>query len=161
MLTCDMPPPDELLQSWKPRRENQIMGLEIVSIALGARCRVAATGPGNCSVHATGVSSFAEELRNRDCVVWSDNSGAEHALRKGVCLLIPPLVATGVACACMKGATKAFDHNALVHTLWRKFMDLGMDVQIMRVPTNDNIADNPSRQELTMLARFMTVLCCS
>ena len=75
--------------------------------------------------------------------------------------MIPPLVATGVACACMKGATKAFDHNALVHTLWRKFMDLGMDVQIMRVPTNDNIADNPSRQELTMLARFMTVLCCS
>ena len=45
----------------------------------------------------------------------------------------------------MEGATRAFDHNALVHTLWRKFMDLGMDVQIMRVPTDNNIADNPSR----------------
>ena len=61
----------------------------------------------------------------------------------------------------MEGATKAFDHNALVHTLWRKFMDLGMDVQIMRVPTDDNIADNPSRQELPALAWFLVSHCCS
>ena len=59
------------------------MGLEIVSIALGPRRCRAATMPGDCSVHAIGVSSFASELQNRDCVVWSDNSGAEHALRKG------------------------------------------------------------------------------
>ena len=59
------------------------MGLEIVSIALGARhCRAVAM-LSDCSLHVTGVSSFAKELQNRDCVAWSDNSGAEHALRKG------------------------------------------------------------------------------
>ena len=55
----------------------------MVSIALGARhCRAVAM-LSDCSLHVTGVSSFAKELQNRDCVAWSDNPGAEHALRKG------------------------------------------------------------------------------
>ena len=31
-----------------------------------------------------GVSTFDEELRGRNVVIWSDNSGAEHATRKGM-----------------------------------------------------------------------------
>jgi len=31
----DMAPPPELLQSWTARLDNQIMGLEVVSISLG------------------------------------------------------------------------------------------------------------------------------
>ena len=34
-LSCDMAPPQSLMDSWALRRDNQIMGLEIVSIALG------------------------------------------------------------------------------------------------------------------------------
>ena len=49
----------------------------------------------------------------------------------------------------LAGATKAFDHNALVHALWKKFLHMGMEVQICRVPTDDNIADNPSRQNVS------------
>ena len=83
VLTCDMPHPEELSKSWKPKRENQIMGSEMVSIALGARLCRAAAMLGDCPVYATCVPSFAKEQQNRDCVLWNGNSGAEHALRKG------------------------------------------------------------------------------
>ena len=33
---CDYEPPQELIDSWVRRSDNQIMGLEILSIALGA-----------------------------------------------------------------------------------------------------------------------------
>ena len=59
-------------------------------------------------------------------------------------LLTLPIKAATSPCA---GATEAFDHNALVHTLWKKFLHMGMEVQICRVPTDDNIADNPSRHK--------------
>ena len=55
------------------------------------------------------------------------------------------------------GATKAFDHNALVHTLWMKFLRMGMEVQICRVPTDDNIADNPSRYKVNPALAQRTV----
>ena len=32
---CDMEPPQELVQTFFPRRDNQIMGLEILSVSLG------------------------------------------------------------------------------------------------------------------------------
>ena len=43
------------------------------------------------------------------------------------------------------GATKQFDHNCLVHALWKHFLELGTEVYVTRVPTDYNIADNPSR----------------
>ena len=36
VYTCDMAPPGELMRSFKPRNDDQIMALEILSIALGA-----------------------------------------------------------------------------------------------------------------------------
>ena len=34
---CDMAPPPGLMEKWIARKDNQIMGLELLSIALGAR----------------------------------------------------------------------------------------------------------------------------
>ena len=32
---CDMRPPNELMSTFKPRKDAQIMGLEVLSVALG------------------------------------------------------------------------------------------------------------------------------
>ena len=47
------------------RGDNQITSLEILSIALG-------------------ISTFAKEIEGRNLIIWSDNTGAESATRKGV-----------------------------------------------------------------------------
>ena len=62
-LWCHMPAPDTIMDSFRCRRDNQIMGLELLSISLG-------------------FSSFERELKGRHVVVHSDNTGAE------VCALV-------------------------------------------------------------------------
>ena len=59
---CDMATPCEVLQCFKYRKDNQILGQEMLSIALG-------------------LSSFAGVLSHRRVVIWSDNVGAESATR--------------------------------------------------------------------------------
>ena len=51
-------PPEHLVAKFKRRRDNQIMGLELLSISLG-------------------FSTFEELLRGRKVVVHSDNTGSE------------------------------------------------------------------------------------
>ena len=69
--TCDMEPPEEILRSWRARKDNQIMGLEILSIALG-------------------FCTFANDIAARDVIIYSDNTGAEHAVAKGMLSGVPP-----------------------------------------------------------------------
>ena len=83
---------------------------------------------------ALGVCSFAQRLEGRNVVIWSDNRGAEVATEKG--------------------ATKNFDQGCVVHALWRRFLELRMGVWVMRVPTDDNIADEPSREHYDTLWRM-------
>ena len=61
---CDMAPKSEILQNFRRRSDNQIMGLELLSIALG-------------------LSSFEPWLRGRRVMIWSDNTGAESAAKRG------------------------------------------------------------------------------
>ena len=84
-----MQPNEKQLSFFKQRGDNQIMSLELLSIALG-------------------VGTWAGMLEGRDLVIWSDNSGAEAATRRG--------------------ATKQFDHNCLVHALWKRFAELRAEV---------------------------------
>jgi hypothetical protein len=51
-------PPKHLIEKFKRRRDNQIMGLELLSISLG-------------------LSTFAELIRGRNVVIHSDNTGSE------------------------------------------------------------------------------------
>lgn len=63
-LYTDGKPCKMLLDRLATRKDNQIMGLESIAIALG-------------------LSTFAPELHQRKVVVYSDNKGAEAATRKG------------------------------------------------------------------------------
>jgi hypothetical protein len=78
-----------------------------------------------------GLSTFAAELRGCAVRVWTDNAGGEGALRKG--------------------GSKASDHNLLIHATWLLAARGGFGMYIYRVPTKDNIADSPSREEYTLL----------
>ena len=68
-----------------------------------------------------GISSFAELIRGRNVVIWSDNTGAEAVAKRGT--------------------AKTFDHCCLAHALWKRFAELQLGVWVERVPTEVNIAD--------------------
>lgn len=80
---------------------------------------------------ALGVGSFAKLLRGKNVVIWSDNTGAEHSAGRGSC--------------------KRFDQGCLIHALWKRFLELEMAVWVERVPTQFNIADDPSREHYCLL----------
>jgi len=75
----DWEPPASLLETFKPRKDEQIMGQELLAIAVG-------------------LCTFLPQLEGCCVRVWTDNAGGEGALRKG--------------------ATKASDHNLIVHAVW-------------------------------------------
>ena len=66
------------------------------------------------------------ELQGCDLHIYSDNTGAESCLRKG--------------------AAKSFDHSCIVHSMWKRAVELDVDLAVFRVPTAENLADLPSRR---------------
>ena len=108
IVFADWAPPQSLMTLFQSRKDNQIMGLELLAIALG-------------------LSTFGELLLGRNVRVWSDNTGSEHATRRG--------------------ASKQFDHNCIAHCIWLVAARLKIGMQIERVATDDNIADLPSRED--------------
>lgn len=101
-------PTEQMMQLFKRRGDNQIMGLELLSISLG-------------------LCTFEKYLRNRRVVIHSDNTGSEMALRRGT--------------------SRSYDHAQLVHHQWFQAACKGMELHVVRVKTDDNIADLPSRSE--------------
>ena len=61
---CDQGPTQEQLAFFTTRRDKQICGLELLSIALG-------------------LSTFSEQFKGRKVHIFSDNKGAESATAKG------------------------------------------------------------------------------
>ena len=55
------------------------------------------------------------------------------------------------------GATKQFDQNSLVHAIWKYLAMLDVEVWVARVPTDDNIADLPSREDYSLLRLLRAV----
>ena len=96
VLYCDWAPPGDLVGRFIAREDGQIAGLEILAVALG-------------------LSTWADRLRGRDVVIYSDNTVAEFCLKKG--------------------SAKALDHCALIHAFWVSVLDLDLRVWIERVPT--------------------------
>ena len=80
---------------------------------------------------ALGLSVFAEELRGRKAIIFFDNIGAEAATRKG--------------------AAKSWDHCQIIHEIWTMAAQNQTHLWIERVPTDDNIADLPSREEYKLI----------
>ena len=146
-----MEPDKSLMSSFKKRGDNQITSLEILSIALGELSYNMSFFLIEHSVFA-GLSTFAEELQSRDVVIWSDNSGAESATRRGKhceCGII-----NLCSYVCLSGATKQFDQNSLIHAIWHHLARLKIHVWVERVPTKLNIADLPSRESYDLLNRI-------
>ena len=77
------------------------------------------------------IATFSQELHGRKVIVWSDNSGAEAAT--------------------VKGAAKAWDHNQVIHEVWYQALENRTWLWIERVPSDDNVADLPSREEYQLL----------
>ena len=101
-----------------------------------------------------GLSAFKEKLRGRNVVVHTDNTIAENGVKKG--------------------RSKSFDHACVVHCIWcvsihlviimlqffsvivRRSMALDLEaaLYIKRVPTKENLADDPSRERYGLLQRM-------
>ena len=70
---CDCEPPAEAMAHFCERRDGQIMGLELLALALA-------------------VSSFKQMIAGRRIVLWSDNVGAEKAAAccsQTLCMQLP------------------------------------------------------------------------
>ena len=82
---------------------------------------------------ALGLCTFAPELHKRKVVVYSDNKGAEAAARKG--------------------SASSWDHCQVIHEIWSHALLNSTYVWIERVPSEDNLADLPSRGEYQLVAK--------
>ena len=77
------------------------------------------------------LHTFLPYLKSRRVIVYTDNAGGEGALRKGT--------------------TEAWDHNLLVHGVWLLAAKARIGLWVERVPTDDNISDDPSREAYALL----------
>ena len=66
--------------------------------------------------------------------IFSDNKGAELSTEKG--------------------RARAWDHSAVVHSIWMKAAKIGCFMWVERVPTKENISDLPSRQRYQLLKKM-------
>jgi len=108
----DGKPSAKIMAGFLRRNDAQICGLEMLAIALG-------------------LSSFADELRGRNVVIYSDNKGAEAATRNGI--------------------AKAWDHCQIIHEVWTMALRIGAHLWIERVSSEENVSDLPSREEYGLL----------
>ncbi len=79
----DWQPTERIMNSFKSRRDGQIMALELLSIAFGASLRLL-PWCSSAGIHSRlqGLSVFREKLTGRNVHIYSDNVGAEWAVRK-------------------------------------------------------------------------------
>ena len=92
-------------------------------------------------------------IAGRNVVVFSDNTGVAVVEQCMALELNSSVVlVSGAEAATRKGSTKNFDQHSLVHGMWKRFAELKVGVWVMRVPTDDNIADCPSRSFLLCFA---------
>ena len=49
---------------------------------------------------------------------------------------------------------RAFDHTCIVHSIWTMLWKMGTGAYVVRVPTKDNLADDPSRERYGLLKRM-------
>ena len=121
------PPPPGVMHCFLHRRDNQIMGLELLAISLG-------------------FCTFERRLKGRRVIIHSDNTGSEASpwCASGPTFGIGALLAAQATVR--RGSAKRLDHAQLVHSQWLHAAKLGMRLHVVRVATHDNIADLPSRE---------------
>ena len=78
-----------------------------------------------------GMMTFSPLLVNRTFRIWTDNSGAEGAVARG-------------------GSPQP-DHNCIIHRIWSFAYLNFMNPWFGRVPSDDNVADGPTRGDHRVL----------
>ena len=144
---ADLEPSAEVLAHFRFGGDNGIMSLELLSIALGDLVWVVGcVWDTACTFSlASGISVFADMIAGRNVIIYSDNTGGVACLATHTGFVIFVGVGVGAEAATRKGTTKNFDQHSLVHCMWKRFAELRVGVWVLRVPTDDNIADCPSR----------------
>ena len=131
----DMQPSASTLAQFTVRGDNQIASLELLAIAFGQNTSYSCLALRRrvCYVMA-GLSSFEQLLKGQNIVVHSDNTTAEHSVRKG--------------------RARTFDHTAVVHSIWTKVWKLGAGMTVLRVGSKQNLSDDPSRERYGLLDKI-------
>lgn len=114
-LYTDGKPSKAIVEQLTKRKDSQIMALESIAIALG-------------------LCTFAPELHKRKVVVYSDNTAAEAAAKKG--------------------SARSWDHAQIVHQVWKVAAANQCAVWIERVESKKNLADLPSRCSYELMERL-------
>ena len=86
---------------------------------------------------SVGLTTFADELRGRKVLVFSDNTGAEAAARRG--------------------SAHAWDHCEMIHGIWTQAFLNQTHVWILRVASDDNLSDLLSRTKYKILQELEAV----
>ena len=136
----DGQPSDKVMDAFVARADNQIMTLEILAISVG-------------------LSTFADELRGRKVVVFSDNRGAEvgSVLRLSQFPRVLPML-SALQAASRNGRAKCVDHCGLIHEIWTHCFLNGTYLWIERVPSSHNISDLPSREDYGLVEELGDIL---
>ena len=125
-------PSQKVMKAFYHRRDNQIMGLELLAISLG-------------------LETFKELLSGRRVVIHSDNSGSEVGSFALKTIIRPAFACVRWQVSVRRGTARSWDHAQLVHAQWLQLALMGSQVHVLRVSTDDNIADLPSRGEFNVL----------
>ena len=75
-----------------------------------------------------GTATFKDMLKKENVKVWIDNKSGEGAFEKG--------------------NARSYARNLMAHAFWLGAARNQMNIQMMRVASKQNIADEPSRSEL-------------
>ena len=95
----DCAPDHRILEQFQIRGDNQIASLEMLAIAYGLHFSLSVLCMWSVNNRfLAGLSTFANDLRGLRVIVHSDNTVAEHGMRKG--------------------RARAFDHTAVIHSVW-------------------------------------------
>ena len=94
----DWEPSEEVLRSFKQRRDGQIMALELLSVAFGMSPFGSASQFCVRCASWSGLSAFQDLLQGRNLHIFSDNVGAECAMRRN--------------------KARSWDHTCIVHGIW-------------------------------------------
>ena len=133
----DGPPAGDIMASLKERKDNQIGQLfcspRFPLSLVRPLCRPFAGALETLAI-ALGLSTFLPRLVGRNVILYGDNKGAEAAARKG--------------------SAKQFDWCKIIHGIWSLAFHGRFGLWISRVPTDDNIADLPSREEYDLLFKL-------
>ena len=132
----DGPPADDIMASLKKRNDNQIGPLSRAPslVSRAPPTRLPCAGALETLAIALGLSTFLPRLVGRNVILYGDNTGAEAATRKG--------------------SAKQFDLCRIIHGIWSLAFHGRFGLWIERVPTDDNIADLPSREDYVLLHKL-------